>query len=151
MTNPSCIDTIPIDPQITQIDERRSIQCITEVFETWISHVATREVDTLDVSTMEVHEGLSDLPNASSKDEIIQERGSVILIRCRSMCWISRKHPEDKQTAIEPLPPTPIALLLRRIIRSLAQLPDCNASKRRLTFRSVIRLSKIHFYSPFSH
>lgn len=67
------------------------------------------------------------------------------------MCWISRKHPEDKQTAIEPLPPTPIALLLRRIIRSLAQLPDCNASKRRRTFRSVIRLSTIHFYSSFSH
>ena len=56
-----------------------------------------------------------------------------------------------QKTNKEPLPPTPIALLLRRIIRSLAQLPDCNASKRRLTFRSVIRLSKIHFYSPFSH
>ena len=67
------------------------------------------------------------------------------------MCWISRKHPEDKQTAMDPLPPTPIALLLKRMIRSLAQLPDCNASNRRRTFRSVIRLSNNHFDPSFPH
>ena len=73
------------------------------------------------------------------------ERRKTLVLRCRSMCWISCRHPEDKQEAIEPLPPTPIALLLRRITWSLAQFPDCRASKRRRTFRSVIRLSEYQF------
>lgn len=151
MLHASRIQTIPVDSQITKIDERWLTEGLTEKLEPYICHMAARQIHTLNIPTVQWLEWLAEKTNSTRKQEIVypsstgRNHGKVLLIhlhlRCRSRWRSSPKLPEERQIAIALQPATLIALLLSRRTWSFPHRPVCNARTRSWTFRSVIRLS----------
>ena len=78
MTHSSGGDAVPVDAQGAQVDERRAVQRFAEKPQSGIRHVAAGEVDALEVATVEVEKGPTELVDAACKEQVVCTRGKAI-------------------------------------------------------------------------